>query len=433
MHRIILAAIAAAMTLLATAQTVEDCQAGSLSTRVDNHAITTLEVSGHIDARDFRFIADSLRHLTRLDLGATVIDAYRGDALFGNVNEYRADEVPSLSLASLLELTHLVLPQTATHLADGCLSGCTALTSVSLPRRLSHIGDYALTGCSQLAVVAVPQSLSHIGNGAFSNCASLQSVTMTTAPAGDTLTVAAASLSIGERAFAHCPLLKTVSLGDRLNSLGREALAATGLEQLSLGEQRQLTALPDWVLSQTPLTQLTLPANLQELGDGALMGADALSTLSLPATVDYIGSFAMAYTTGLTQLESKASEVPLLGDSVWYGIDQSKVLLKVSPQSLEDYRLAPQWCNFMTASLPRGDVNGDGKVDIADVNIIINIMLGRDNANRYDGRAYVTDDNVIDIADANTVINLMLAHKLAMQRAAERARLAGLRHAASLR
>lgn len=56
----------------------------------------------------------------------------------------------------------------------------------------------------------------------------------------------------------------------------------------------------------------------------------------------------------------------------------------------------------------RGDVNGDGVVDIADVNIVINIMLGKDDADNYDGRAYVNDDKVVDIADVNLVINLML-------------------------
>ena len=56
-----------------------------------------------------------------------------------------------------------------------------------------------------------------------------------------------------------------------------------------------------------------------------------------------------------------------------------------------------------------GDVNADGVVDIIDVNIIVNIMLGRDNADNYDGRAYVTNgDQDIDIADANTIINIML-------------------------
>ncbi|MBQ9216785.1 MAG: M6 family metalloprotease domain-containing protein [Muribaculaceae bacterium] len=57
----------------------------------------------------------------------------------------------------------------------------------------------------------------------------------------------------------------------------------------------------------------------------------------------------------------------------------------------------------------RGDVNGDGSVDVGDINILINIMLGKDSADNYDGRAYVTDgDTSIDVADVNVVVNIML-------------------------
>ena len=55
-----------------------------------------------------------------------------------------------------------------------------------------------------------------------------------------------------------------------------------------------------------------------------------------------------------------------------------------------------------------GDINGDGTVDIADVNIAINIMLGKDSASNYPGQADVNNDNIVDIADVNAVINLML-------------------------
>lgn len=57
----------------------------------------------------------------------------------------------------------------------------------------------------------------------------------------------------------------------------------------------------------------------------------------------------------------------------------------------------------------RGDVNNDKRIDISDVNILINIMLGNDNADNYEGRAYVTEgDTQVDIADINAVINMML-------------------------
>ncbi len=61
-----------------------------------------------------------------------------------------------------------------------------------------------------------------------------------------------------------------------------------------------------------------------------------------------------------------------------------------------------------TFTLPQvaitGDVNGDGRVDIADVNAVINAMLGKGSIEGCD----LTGDGKVDIADVNTVINLML-------------------------
>ena len=53
----------------------------------------------------------------------------------------------------------------------------------------------------------------------------------------------------------------------------------------------------------------------------------------------------------------------------------------------------------------KGDINGDGKVDIADVNAVINMMLGKETPT---SAADVTGDENVDIADVNAVINIML-------------------------
>ena len=58
--------------------------------------------------------------------------------------------------------------------------------------------------------------------------------------------------------------------------------------------------------------------------------------------------------------------------------------------------------------LSRGDLNDDGKVDVTDVNIIINIMLGKVSASDYPGNADINGDGKVDVSDVNAVINIML-------------------------
>ena len=55
-----------------------------------------------------------------------------------------------------------------------------------------------------------------------------------------------------------------------------------------------------------------------------------------------------------------------------------------------------------------GDINLDGTVDVTDVNIVINVILGKDQASNYDGRCNLNDDDTVDVSDVNAVINIIL-------------------------
>lgn len=56
----------------------------------------------------------------------------------------------------------------------------------------------------------------------------------------------------------------------------------------------------------------------------------------------------------------------------------------------------------------KGDVNGDGEVNIADVNCLIDVILGARSADDFDGRADVNEDTEVNIADVNAVIDIIL-------------------------
>jgi len=55
-----------------------------------------------------------------------------------------------------------------------------------------------------------------------------------------------------------------------------------------------------------------------------------------------------------------------------------------------------------------GDVNGDGSIDIVDINAVINVIMGNATNESYGGRADVNGDGDVDIVDVNAIINLIL-------------------------
>ena len=59
-------------------------------------------------------------------------------------------------------------------------------------------------------------------------------------------------------------------------------------------------------------------------------------------------------------------------------------------------------------STATGDVTGDGKVDVEDVNAVINVILKLNTATDYPGKADVTGDGKIDVEDVNAIINIIL-------------------------
>lgn len=56
----------------------------------------------------------------------------------------------------------------------------------------------------------------------------------------------------------------------------------------------------------------------------------------------------------------------------------------------------------------KGDVNGDGEVNIADINVIVNIILGGRVDPSTMTRADVNGDGEVNIGDINAIINIIL-------------------------
>ncbi len=56
----------------------------------------------------------------------------------------------------------------------------------------------------------------------------------------------------------------------------------------------------------------------------------------------------------------------------------------------------------------RGDINGDREVNIADINAVIDIILGSDVSDYVRSRADVNSDGEVNIADINVIIDIIL-------------------------
>ncbi len=386
-----------------------DCTAGSLSTLIDDTSISSLTITGTIDARDFQFIAKNLSSLETLDLSNAEVVAY-SDAkspLFMSITSYDSQAIPATAFMGK-KLRNVTLPEGLTKIGTAAFAGCQNLESITLPSNLETIEPYAFSACNSLSSVIIPATLQELGEGAFSRCKCLEAVTINP---DDSFTVgkdafqdctALSSLNLGSNvtaigpgAFSGCTSLTTptINSNSNLTTISEAAFASSGVEEIALNRCNSLTSIGMWAFANTPLNSVTLPESLESLGDGAfyynldmeqidipagitslsnylLAGNNAIDMdqpvkdgvtsigdyafynwdqireFTFPESVEFVGTMAMAGQSSLERVTAHPLTVPELGDSVWAGVNQPVIPLITDPSVTEDYKAAEQWKEF---------------------------------------------------------------------------------------
>ncbi len=399
---------------------------GCLSSVVVDHSITSLTVSGTLDARDFRFIADSLRSVTELDLSAVDIEAYDDvdNPVFGTATSYPAQTIPNTAFFGM-DLKTVVLPHQLRTVGFAAFAGCGQLVSVDFPATVDSIGSYAYSGCNSLTAVSLPSTVRAMGQGTFSRCSSLSQASIDCQTIGAdafkgctrlaSVTIGKNVTLIGAGAFAGCTTLVVPEIASpsSVTGIGEEAFVSSGVEQFNFKACEQLKTVGQWAFASTPLASVDLPDGIEAVGDGAffydtqlkqlrfpssvvsignyvLAGSNAVAAdsvfsrglvkigsyalynwnrvarLIIPRTVESIGTKAMAGMTALKELIAEPMTVPESADSLWAGVDQSTVTLYVNTAAVGDYKAAPQWKEFKIIDDPTLDVD---QVKVAAVSV----------------------------------------------------------------
>ena len=74
------------------------------------------------------------------------------------------------------ELTNVTFSNGLTSISDNCFTGCKKLKELIIPSGVTEIGEQAFLSCSGLTSVLIPSSVKIIGKAAFVSCSGLNSV-----------------------------------------------------------------------------------------------------------------------------------------------------------------------------------------------------------------------------------------------------------------
>ena len=191
--------------------------------------------------------------------------------------------------------------------------------------------------------------------------------------------------------------------------------------------------------SCSSLTTVIIPNSVATIGNWAFEGCFALDSLVIGSGVT---NFGFATLTGCMQLKNitcLAGNPPAVATNYEYNgffnyvPYYDRITLHVLPSCLEAYQTAPCWQLFheilgdaQDDDIPGdseeddipGDVNGDGDVNIADANKVIDVIInggggstGHNHAPKRANGANSADlngDGIVTIADLNAVIDIIL-------------------------
>lgn len=201
---------------------------------------------------------------------------------------------------------------------------CTNLETVKLPDGLIEIGDSAFMDCTRLKAIKIPDSVMTLGMSAFRNCETLEKVTI---PAKIT--------EIPEYAFQGCSGLKSVTIQNGVKTIHTDAFAYCAL-----------------------VDDVVLPKSVTQLNSLAFRSCQNLKSLTIENPECSIGSISGTEKQPLTVYAHDDSTAQTYCED--YGKSNHLVFKSIGekPETVHDYGV---FC----------DANGDGAVDIIDVQLVL--------------------------------------------------------------
>ncbi|MBQ7180273.1 MAG: leucine-rich repeat domain-containing protein [Bacteroidaceae bacterium] len=209
--------------------------------------------------------------------------------------------------------TSLTIPSSVTSIGNDAFAQCDNLMSVSLPNTITSLGNYLFwrskslttvniptspeltrlpeimfSGCTSLADITIPDNITTIGYSAFSGCTALTSIY-----------IPASVATIESKAFDGCTALEKVITPSIADWCGisypgnnAESNPLTYAHHLFVGDKE----------SSTEVTDLVIPAGVEEIKALAFYGFTAMNSLTLPTSMKKFGDYAFHDCTGLTEV-----------------------------------------------------------------------------------------------------------------------------------
>jgi hypothetical protein len=324
-------------------------------------------------------------------------------------------EITDYEFSGCTNLREFIIPNTVTMLGQYAFSGCSLLEKVHIGSGVKKVNQYAFNNCTSLDTILIPRTVTSIEDYAFKGCNAMKTVVI-----DDRSTVLNLGSNGSNPLFYDCPLDSVYIGGDivypTVNTSGYSPFYRnTSLRSVHITDQ-ETEISPNEFYGCTNLSRVAIGDGVTTIGNWAFSGCFNLDYFAFGTQVETIGSEAFSDCTGVTQIISRAPVPPACGSQALDDINKWDCELTVPETSILAYQAANQWKEFFfinggsgdVITKVEGDANGDGVVDVADLALVADFIMGKEVECLNFVLADINGDDELDVSDIAAMANIIL-------------------------
>ena len=355
-----------------------------------------------------------------VDPGIPPMVAYQG-------NLCTVTSLANNALKSCTKMIRAEVPFTVKTIGNYCFYNCSKVKKAILREGLEKVGLYAFAYIGQLCDITIPASVNDMSSNAFIADTKLTGIYANESSNYYT-SIDGVLFSKDRKRLVSFPDAKTdnYTVPDGTQIISRESFRNDPLLSSIAMPQSLREILGYAFMGCTALQSVEVPNGVTTIGEYAFYNCSSLTSADLPATLTSLGYYSFANVSSLATLTVRATTPPTC-ETYFYprtgetfepftSQQYSNTQLIVPRGCAQAYRDADIWKKFQNiteADFPvetlRGDANNDGEVDINDVTLLIDYVLGKGVTVNITA-ADVNFDDMIDINDVTMIINYVLGN-----------------------
>lgn len=382
-----------------TSKFITELTPGNLITTMTTeelNTVTFLAISGSMDARDFKTIRDKMPKLEELDLWNVTVAGYKGlqgtSTIIGEPVQditYPVNAIPQYAFFQKTSIKSVNLPSSVTIICDNAFSDCENLLTINnIPPSLSAIQVASFSNCKSLRSFNIPAPVEDIGYMAFGGSGAVISVDeqnlhyaaldgvlfskdqtiLISCPVSKSgkYDIPENVKTIADGAFLGCKNLTSVYIPTSVTHIGNLAFyECSGLRSITIPYFITSIGFKTFMYCSN-LDTVYLPINLTTINSYAFSYCNNLSSFNFPSSVTFIGDNVFENSTQLTVIYARPLKPVELTSNIFRWVDKSKCTLYVPKESVDLYKAAPYWKDFlnMEGVLTSIDLQMDASVSI---------------------------------------------------------------------